>query len=344
MAKKSTSNDNLDLLKNDIKNSEFKRIYVFIGEEQYLLETFLNKLREKLIPDGMEMFNHRRLNGKALGLNDLSDAIEAYPAFCEYTLTEVDDFDFGSLDDFGKKQILDILSDVPDYAVVVFRFDTVAMKLDGRLKIDFAIKKLMTIVEFKAQEGTTLIKWITAHVRANGHDISAHDAEFFAFYTGGLMANLNTEIDKVCASCAEKFVTRQDIERMVEPEINAAVFNMTDFLIRGEYGQALAVLRQLFEMQTEPRMIFAVTCTSIKQLYFTKIALSYGRNAEYISSVLGLRYSFQANKLIDGARRKSEKWCQAAVKLCVSTALALNTTSGTDDKDTVTDFIIKLAV
>ncbi len=344
MAKKNTANENYEILKNDVKNGTYKQIYAFTGEEQYLLETYLGKIREALIPEGMEMFNHRRLEGKGLDLSELAEALEAYPAFCEYTLTEVEDFDFASLGEGDKIRLLELLSDIPEHAILIFRFNTVPLKLDGRLKLDSAIKKLMFIVEFNVQEGATLIRWIMAHVRANGREISAPDAEFFAFYTGGLMTNLNTEIDKVCASCEGKYVTRDDIERMVTPEINAAVFNMTDAILRNDYSAALTTLSELYEMHSEPRMIFAVLGSSIKQLYYTKFALKENKSPDYIGKALGIKYSFQVNKLIDGARKKSENWCSNAMELCVQTAYKLNSTSGLDDSEAVMDLVLKLAV
>lgn len=327
-----------------IKSGEVKGAYAFFGEEQYLLQSTLVRIRKLLIQEGFEAFNHRVISGKSFDMNDLQDALEAYPAFGEYTLTEVDDLALGSLSNEDKEKLIALLQDLPEYAVLILKFTTEEYKLDGRLKTDAQLKKLITPVEFKQQPGDQLARWIMSHVKANGCSIDANDAEYFAFYTGGLMANLNNEIDKVCFGCQDNRVTRADIERMVPPSLDAAVYHLTDDVLRRDYRAALRTLSTLYDLENEPRMIFAVLTGSIRQLYYTRLALRQHRGANEIAAALGLKYSFQADKLIAGARKMGDKWCQGALELAVETAYTYNSASGLDDAQVLTDLLLKLAV
>ena len=137
---------------------------------------------------------------------------------------------------------------------------------------------------------------------------------------------------------------REDIERMVEPELNAAAFKMTDCILRGDYSGAVKILTQLYDMRTEPRMIIAVTAMIIKQLYYTKLAMNNGKTAQYIQEVLGFKSAFQGRKLMDAARSKKEEWCENALQMCLKAVYSLNTTSGADDEEILTDLVLKLAL
>src|SRR5699024_7447415 len=57
MAKKQTA-DGLTQLKAQLKSGDFARLYVFYGEERYLLEHYLGLLRKKLLDGPAEDFNY----------------------------------------------------------------------------------------------------------------------------------------------------------------------------------------------------------------------------------------------------------------------------------------------
>ena len=333
----------LRLLNQQIRSGELTGAYAFFGEEQYLLQNTLLRIRAAVVQEDFAAFNHRVLPGKGLDLAELSEAVEAFPAFSEKTLIEVDDLELGKMCQEDKETLLQIISDLPDYAVLIFRFETEEFKLDGRVKTDAALKKLMKPVEFRAQAGSQLTRWIISHVEKNGCRISPADADYFAFYAGSLMANLNTEIDKVCAA-SEGVVTRQEIEANATPVLEAAVYHVTDAVLGGDYRRALDRVGLLLDLNNEPRMVFAVLSSSLKQLYVAKLVQSYRLDVKALQDLLGIQYDFVAKRLMDGARRRSSAWCSDALQLCVDTAYRYNTAAGLDDALVLTDLVIKLAV
>ena len=50
-------------LQEDIKNQDFKKVYLLYGEEKYLLQQYRNKLEKALIPEGDTM-NFSLFQGK----------------------------------------------------------------------------------------------------------------------------------------------------------------------------------------------------------------------------------------------------------------------------------------
>ena len=134
MAQKKEENKGYEILRTDLKAGTLQNVYVFYGEEAYLCRTMLEKVRQALLPAGFEEFNHHRLSGKGLTVQELADTVEAMPMMAEKTLVEVTDLDLFKLDESSRNQLIELLNDFPDYCTLVFIYDTIEYKRDGKLK------------------------------------------------------------------------------------------------------------------------------------------------------------------------------------------------------------------
>lgn len=329
--KKHTGNTAYKELQNDLKAGTLKNLYAFMGEEGYLLKYCLGELRKR-IPKGTEQFNHRRFDGKSMSVNELAEALDALPVFSETTLTEIWDYDFSRISEETRNSLYSVLSDIPDYARVVFIFDTVEFKLDGRIKQNAAIKKLFTQVEFNVQEQGELAGWIKRHFKALGKSIGREAAEHLAFITGGLMTTLDTEIEKLAAYCKGEEVTVRDIDAVVTPALDAAVYELTDSMMRGNFDLAFKKLGELLAMNEPPHKIHYSICGKLRQLLGVKVCIKSGMAISEIMDILDIRYEFQARGLIEAARRTSMSVCKNMMRRCVDAAYMLNSSQGDGDE------------
>lgn len=124
----------LDELKADLKAETLKNAYIFYGEETYLRQSYLDQVREALVPAGFEEFNYHRLGGKGLSMQALQEAVEAMPMMAQHTLVTVTDLDIFKLDMSARGAFIEIISDIPEYCTVIFIYDLVAYKRDGKMK------------------------------------------------------------------------------------------------------------------------------------------------------------------------------------------------------------------
>ena len=62
MAGKKQDNRAFLELKRDISENAVKCLYIFHGEERFLLEYYLGELWKKLVLNGFEEFNHKRFD------------------------------------------------------------------------------------------------------------------------------------------------------------------------------------------------------------------------------------------------------------------------------------------
>ena len=60
-------------------------LYIFHGEEAYLRDYYLDQMKAKLIPAGMESFNYHLLPGKTLTAQQLAETVDALPMMSQRT-------------------------------------------------------------------------------------------------------------------------------------------------------------------------------------------------------------------------------------------------------------------
>ena len=138
-------------------------------------------------------------------------------------------------------------------------------------------------------------------------------------------------------------MTRQDIDAVAIPVIDAKVFEMTDALGRRQMDQAFATLGDLFQLRQEPIMILAVLGKHFRQLYTARVALEARQSSRWLMELWGMRSTYPADKLMDMARRHGLDWCRTAMRRCAETDLAMKSVAGADPNDLLVSLMLELA-
>lgn len=317
-------NDEYGALRAEISAGQIGTCYILYGEERYLLEHCVSEIREKLVPDGDGGFNHHRY-GKAPDIETLTEAVSTFPFFAERTLVEITDFDFSS----GLGELMPLLRDLPEHVCILFICGA-ELKLDKRLSATKELLKLARAVEFKLQDRSRLLPWISRHFASLGCKISSADAEYLAFITGGLMSSLKLEIEKLSAHHADKAtpVTRGEIDTLVAAVPDAVAYKLTDAVALRDFRSAARVLEDLIAMREPPhKLIYAMT-SKMRSLLVARYLIESGKGTGELMQAAGIRYDFQAKNLISAAKRVSVSFCRRSLHLCTDTAFRLNDGGG----------------
>ena len=325
MAKPKTDNSALDRLKAALRAKEVDNLYVFHGEEGFLLSNYLDKLRKLLLDDLTESFNYHRLNNENFDLRSFADAVENLPMMAEHTLVQVEDIDFFKMPESDREKIGEILSDIPEYCTVVLTYITTEWKPDKRLKqIWEAFDKHATIVEFAKQEPKDLIPWISRHFAHEGKRISNDLCSYLMEITGGTMTTLAGEIQKICAYSGADHIVKADIDAVVEPVMDAVVFDMTNLLGEGKYAAALNKLHQLLKMQEEPLAILGAIGGQLRRICAARTLLDNGKQVGDLMQLTGMK-EYPAKKAMESARRFRPNLCKKAAQLVMETDYKIKT-------------------
>lgn len=338
MARKEDKPNMLQKLKEDIRQGTPGNLYFFYGEETFLLSHYRKQLQKLLIDPVTESFNYHKLTAETFDLQTFGDCVENLPMMAEKTMVVVDEVDIFKLSEPDRDRMTEILSDIPEYCTVVFTYETTAFKPDKRYKkLWSAVEEKGVLVEFQKQNQRDLVSWITRHFAAVGKGITPELCVYLMDLTGGTMTALSSEIAKICAYSGADTVCKADIDAVVEPVLDAVVFQMTDLLGQGDCGGALIKLRQLLKMQEEPILILGAIGGHFRRLSTAKILLDNGKNSADLMKLTGLS-DYPARKNMSAASRFSARFYEKAARLVLDTDVKMKTSF--DDADRLLELLI----
>ena len=334
---KTPETDNLQILKAAIKARQPANLYIFYGEEMFLLHHYLEQLKKVVLDELTESFNYHRFTNETFELRDFADAVENLPMMAERTLVQVDDIDIFKLNEDSRSKLVDVLSDIPDYCTVVFTYETAVWKPDKRLKKLWDVVSSGQIVEFAKQNQRDLITWIQRHFAAQKKAIAPELCAYLIDITDGTMTSLAGEIKKIAAFSGADTICKADIDAVTEPVLDAVVFRMTDQLGAGDYGAALQTLQKLLKMQQEPIAILGAIGGHFRRMSTARTLLDHGKNYSELQKLCGLA-DYPAKKAMDAARRFSQAFCAKAAELILETDYKMKTSF--DDQDRLLEMLI----
>lgn len=329
-------------LKKDLSAGTLGRLYILHGEEAYLRDFYLGRMKEQLVGQGMAEFNLHTISGKEFNPQVLEQAVDSLPMMSERTLILVNDYDLSRAGEKDREELVSLFSQLPDYCCLVFVYDLIPYKLDSRTKLAATVKEHGSVVEFARQEQGDLVDWVHRRFKALGKEIDSEQARYLIFLCGDLMNGLIGEIEKVGAYARSSRITKEDIDAVATPQMDAVVFQMTDAIGAGNFDRAAQVLGELYQMQEPPMRILYSLSKQMRQLYAARLMLEERRTAGDLAQQWGLK-PYPAEKLMNSARRFSLAWCRKAVVRCGQTDLAMKSGGG-DGQELLTGLLLELAM
>lgn len=304
-------------LHRQVQSGSVGNVYIFQGEETYLMQQAVAELQALLVPPGFEEFNYHRLSGKGLTVQEVTEAVEAMPMMAEHTFVTVTDMDIFKLDEPQRTALTALLGDFPEYCTLVFLYRQIPYKKDARLKkLASALAEHAQEIEFAQQGQQKLFRWVRRRFAAMDKEIDDNAVEHLLFTCGSLMDGLVPEIAKIGAYARGKQVTVADIDAVADPVLDAEVFQMTDAVAARKYDRAAELLAELLRMQEEPIRILAALGKMLRQLYTARLAIDGGKDRVWLKDLWRMKSDYPARKLLDSARNVGRDWCREAVKRC----------------------------
>ncbi len=336
MAKKQTGNSiGAEQLKKDLKNKSLGRFYIIFGEEDYLCRYYHEEIKKQLLDDLTADFNYHRLTNENFSVNLLAESMEAIPMMADRSVIEINEVDLFGLNEDDMHSVMGLLEDIPEYCCLVMIY--VDFKPDKRKKLWKTLEKTSVMAEFGYQDEADLRPWIVRHFKNFKKQISVDLCRYLLDLTGGSMTRLAAEIEKICNYSGAETIVRADIEAVVEPTLDAVVFDLTNAMAEQKFDRAFELLHVMFKLQTEPIPIVAAIGAQMRRLRAAKIF----KSPDELAEVCGLK-PYAAGKTVTQARRFSDQFCNRAVILCAEADFKLKN-SYDEGKRVVEMLLLELA-
>lgn len=296
----------------DFKTKQFSPLYVLCGEEAYLKEYHLRRLREALVEDTFAEFNLIELTQKSLNSDSLSDALNGYPAMSDKKLVILKDCDIFKAEDDVQAVLLSCLEDWPEYLHVVLYFDTIEFKPLKTSKLYKTIKDFWIVAEFGRLTERELIAWVQRTVKAGGARIDSAMCSYLIFKCGNDMTRLLTEIQKVCAHTTTGEIKQYNIDSVCSPTLEAVVFDLTDAISQGNYEKAIRTFHDLLAQKNNEIMLFSIVTRHIQRLYAARIC----KGKDALKKAIASNSEYYISQLQRSAQKLSITWLRTAASLC----------------------------
>ena len=316
-----------EAFRKSLKAGKPERCYILYGQERYLREHYALELRKAVLGSDDDPFNLRQYEGKNLDLTELSEAVDAYPSFAERTLIEVRDYDLFKGDEEERKQLISILKELPEYCCLVFLFDTLEYKVDKRKKnLWETIRECAVSVDFPVQGQNELTRWVIRRFAAQGKEISPDDAAYLLFLCGSMMEGLINEIGKIAVYAKGSRITREDIDAVAVPVVEAQAFKMADAMASKQYEKAAELLYKLFQLNTEPIAINAIIAYQLRRLYAARLTKDAGLGLSELMEICG-DSEYRCKQYLRVCTGFSSSWYRKALRRCAEADLRMKTST-----------------
>ena len=300
---------NVTKLKQQLKQGELKNIYLFCGEEKYLVDTYVKKVADMALGNGLREFNYSYYNEDNENYESFANDVEAYPTMAEKKVVVLKNVKFVKLKDY-QKPLVQMFQNIPDYAVVIIVEDE-ASKIKKALS-DVINKKGET-VEFKKQNVADLRAWAARQLALKNKQMNSADTEYLINLCERSLEKLSVECEKLAASTEEPTITRRMIDDLVKVPVEYKIFEMSDHLLAGNAESAYSILNGFKINKEQPVVIFI---TIYKQLADLLMFRLLGEEGQRASDYLAPNRKWLASRLAAESVRHPKEKLRRGMQLC----------------------------
>lgn len=288
-------------LEKELKNEKLQSLYLLYGEELFLLESSLKKIKS-LFGEAIKGINYIHID--ETNCKELIADIET-PSF-GYEKKLIIARNTGLLKKEGKRKNAELASlkeKINTYlkenieiinASMVLVF--VEEEVDNKQELYTTIDKLGVVCQFDYQKPIQIEKRIKAICKGYQVEINDTTLRYFIECCGTNMQDLINEIRKLIEYAGKDGqIQKEDVDKLAIKKIESVIFDLTDSLGKKDIAKALEVLKNLIYAKEPLQKILITLYNHFKKLYFVKLSLKY--NKDIISSLnLKPNQTFLVNK------------------------------------------------
>ena len=280
-------------------------VYIFCGNDAYLMEQALHQLSEVVNPGG-NPWNQEIMRGDEHEILDVIDAVQSAGFFTDKKLVIVRDAVWlrprrkkaadhaeNEPDGGDKKQLEQLIQYVRDPNPATVLVMTVDGNVNRASRLVKAVASSGRIVEFRAPKGAEREQWLANYLRAAGKTVEPGLCAYLSLMCGDGVAALKSEADKLILYCANQTLIRQeDAEAVVSRSSLAGVFELTDLVVAKKAAAAVDVLRRLLIQGEAPQALVGMLSHQYRTTIAAKDMLQRGFRSPEIASKLGINPYF----------------------------------------------------
>jgi len=216
-------------LRKDLERN-IRPAYLISGNDRFLCYTALDTIKKALNISFPDM-NEAIMMGDSVTKEDIAQSASVFPFADQYRLVVVNDFTGKAKSKQKQDELLAYLKNPMKESVIVFFCLQSAEALKPYLS-------LLTHVDCDKLDAETIKPILMAKIKKMGRGISPKALEKLVMFCNNDMARITNELEKLL-SYTEEDISEKDVENLVFQDKEYQVFELAEFIARGEKEKAL---------------------------------------------------------------------------------------------------------
>ncbi len=319
-------------------------VYFIFGDDTYAKQRAVDKLRIGLMPELMPDLNFNHFIGSRDSIRAIGEVVSQYPMLDSRRLVLMEDFDIEKLSASDMTELTAIISDLSGTSILVIWQNDVSagVRSSNVEKLINLCRKFGSVFKADKPSPNEMARMLCDMAEQKDAKISMTEAVYMVRRCGNDLMLLGSELEKLSLFAGRKSITKDMIDLVCPPSLDADVYKISRNIIWGNIDEALRVTNGLFAQKTKPFEILAKLSQNFVDLYRAKCAVNSGKNGDVLLENFPNDYSKRKSFRADNAIRDQRGYSQTQLRRCVEllTDTHLSITGGRNDKRTCIEQLI----
>ncbi|MEW6410179.1 MAG: DNA polymerase III subunit delta [Nitrospirota bacterium] len=233
----------------EINQGKIANTYIFYGDESYLMEDALERIKKELFKTGLTDFNYDLFYADTFNSKDILNIAHTVPAFSEWRFIIVKEAE--RIPESEWDALTPYISNPVSSTCIVFKADT-----PKRKPIWNRLKGHAQFVEFYPLTKDRLSSWIKKWIASRGLRITDPSIHMLIDLAGNDLNTIVNELQKIVLFLGErKEINLEDVNYIVGDSRLHTSFNLSDAILDKDLGRSLEILSRLLNEGIEPPAI-----------------------------------------------------------------------------------------
>ena len=274
----------IEELEKQINEQELKGIYLLYGEEMFLLQQQLNKIKKKFgeVVKGINYIAIDENNIQEL-IADIETPAFGYPnKLIIARNTGIFKREVKGRIGGASKELKNKINEYLKSNIDMINESVILVFVENEVEknsIYNTIEKIGIVCNFEEQKPFQIIKRLKSICNSYKVNVDESTLQYLIESCGTNMQDLINEIRKLIEYAGENGkIQKQDIDKLCIKKIESIIFDLTDNLGQKKVKEALEVLYNLIASKEPIQKILITLYNHFKKLYFVKIAIANNKD------------------------------------------------------------------
>ena len=246
---------------------ELVSVYLIYGDEQLLVRRSIDQLGERALLGGPSAFNRAEGAAGAGAVPGLLSQARTPPMMGPRRFVVIRELESAKNPEI-EAMMAYVASPSPTTVLVITgsKLPPASEGSNMGVRLRNAVNKSGRTLRFEAAKQDP-VAFVRERSSAGGCEIGRREAELLVEVVGRDLGRLAGELDKLVAFVGGAGrIGSEDVEQVCSLLAETVIFELTDAIVRGEVGQALAITHRLLEEGHAPARILPLVAWQVRQL------------------------------------------------------------------------------